>query len=179
MLDKIKKTKLISKEEKNKWIIVALLSLILIFVFYYNIILSKSGDKTLRIQEQKVEAVDHSIPSIHKNELIPSLPSLNKKDETKKNVVPLMIQDIFSFAPRSDSQGKNTMGLSMEKKVFILKGTIIDGKNSVAFINDQVLGIGGKISGFTVVRISDTKAVIRNEKEEITVLLEDETDETF
>ena len=69
------------------------------------------------------------------------------------------------------------MELPEEKEDFVLKGTIIGGDNSVAFINDQVLGVGETIHGFTVVSISAAKAVIKNDKEEITVLLEDKLDE--
>ena len=165
------------KREKKKWIVVALLSPLLLFVLYYNITFSKSGNTAVRVQEQKVEAVDYSIPLATISELLPSLSTAHKEDEKTASVSPLMIQDLFSFGSRSDSQDQETADSPMEKESFVLKGTIIDGENSVAFINEQVVGVGDTIHGFIVVSISDSKAVIRNDKEEITVLLEDKLDE--
>ncbi len=88
-----------------------------------------------------------------------------------------MIKDLFSFGSRSDSQNQDAVGVPEEKEDFVLMGTIIDGENSVAFINDQVLGVGDTTHGFTVVSINDAKAVIRNDKKEITVLREDKFNE--
>ena len=60
---------------------------------------------------------------------------------------------------------------------FVLKGTIIDGDNSVAFLNDETVALGDTFNGFTLVEITADKAVIKNEEEEITLLFKDEFDE--
>ena len=179
MSDKTDKLLTGFKREKKKWIVVALLGPVLLFVFYYNIMLSKSGDTAVRVQEEKVKAVDYSNPLPTMNELLPSLATAHEEDETTEGINPLMIKDLFSFGSRSDLQDRDAMGLPEEKEDFVLKGTIMDGENSVAYINEQVLGVGDTIHGFTVVSISDAKAVVRNDKEEITVLLEDKFDEMF
>ena len=177
MSDKTDKLLTGFKREKKKWIVVALLGPILLFVLYYNITLSKSGDTATRVQEQKVQAVDYSIPLPTINEVLPSLAPAHEEDETTEGINPLMIKDLFSFVSRSDSQNQDTVLLPEEKEDFVLKGTIIEGENSIAYINEQVLGVGDTIHGFTVVSINDAKAVIRNDKEEITILLEDKFDE--
>ena len=177
MSDKTDKLLTGFKKEKKKWIVVTLLSPILLFVLYYNIMLSKNGDTAVRVQEQKVKAVDYSIQLPTIKELLRSLATADEEDETSEGIRPLMITDLFSFGSRSDLQNQEAVELPEEKEDFVLKGTIIDGENSVVYINEQVLGIGDTIHGFTVVSIHDAKAVIRNDKEEITVLLEDRFDE--
>lgn len=163
-------------KEKIKWSLVAVLSVMLIMVLYFNLKPSRSGEKTLALQGKVAEALDHSISSMPDNELIPSLEALTDEGETTNHLVPLLIEDIFSFASRRNAPA-NAMMSPSEAEEFVLKGTIIDGDNSVAFLNDEIVGLGNSFNGFTVIEITADKAVIKSEEEEITLLVEDGLDE--
>jgi hypothetical protein len=163
-------------KEKIKWSMVAILSVLLIMVLYFNLKPSRSGETALALQGQLAEALDHGIPSLPEKDIMPSLEGLMEKDETTSPVVPLLIQDIFSFASRKNAPEGTMMGPS-EIDEFVLKGTIIDGDNSVAFLNDETVALGDTFNGFTLVEITADKAVIKNEEEEITLLFKDEFDE--
>jgi hypothetical protein len=176
MLDTTTKSKSTTTKEKIKWSLVAVLSVLLIMVLYFNLKPSRSGEKTLALQGQVAEALDHSIPSMPENELMPPLEALMDDGETTNPAISLLIQDIFSFAARGNAQNRTAMDTTKAEDI-ILKGTIIDGDNSVAFLNDAIVGLGNSFNGFIVVEITANKAVIKNEEEEITLLVEDGLDE--
>ncbi len=58
----------------------------------------------------KAEALDHSISLTQDTELMPSLEALTETDETTNPLVPLMIQDIFSFALQEKRPGQRNDG---------------------------------------------------------------------
>lgn len=181
MSGKTQKAAIDFKKEKNKWILVAVLSviLVLVYVFYFKKASSVDGHKDLIVQNKKVEVLDNDILSALPTELKPSLPMVHVNDQVNNDIIPLVVKDIFSFGLQKDIQKEMTEELPIEKEGFILKGTLMDGNNSLAFLNDQVLGIGDRFNGFTVVQITDDKAVIRNGEKEITLLIEDPIDEAF
>ena len=176
MLDTTNKSNATPTKEKIKWSLVAILSVLLIMVFYFNLKPSRSGKKTIALQGQVAEAIDHSIPALPEKDIMPSLEALTVKEETTSPAVPQLIQDIFSFASRKNGPDSALMDPS-EIDEFVLKGTMIDGDNSVAFLNDQTVALGDTFNGFTLVEITADKAVIKNEEEEITLLFRDEFDE--
>ena len=176
MVDTTAKSNASAAKEKIKWSLVAMLSVILLMVLYFNFKPSRSGEKTLALQGQIAEALDHSISSLPEKEIMPSLETLMEKDETTSPAVPMLIQDIFSFASRKNGPDSAVIDPS-EIDEFVLKGTIIDGDNSVAFLNDETVALGDTFNGFTLVEITADKAVIKNEEEEITLLFKDELDE--
>ena len=138
------KTALDISKEKNKWILVVILSVLLIAVLFYNLILPKSGGEisALQKQENPVGVDEENLNSFFQKELIPSLQALTYQDENTNNTVYPLVEDIFAFAPRSGGPKGNIQSRSVGKDGFVLQGTIIDGDNSVAFLNDQVLGLG-------------------------------------
>ena len=176
MVDTTAKSNASAAKEKIKWSLVAMLSAILLMVLYFNFKPSRSGEQTLTLEGHIAEALDHSISSIPEKEVMPSLDALLEKDETTSLAVPLLIQDIFSFASRKNAPDSAVIDPS-EIDEFVLKGTIIDGDNSVAFLNDETVALGDTFNGFTVVEITADKAVIKNEEEEITLLFKDALDE--
>lgn len=176
MLDTTNKSNATPVKEKIKWALVAILSVLLIMVFYFNLKPSRSGEKTIALQGQVAEAIDHSIPSLPEKDIMPSLEALTVKEGTTSPAVPQLIQDIFSFASRKNGPDSALMDPS-EIDEFVLKGTMIDGDNSVAFLNDETVALGDTFNGFTLVEITADKAVIKNEEEEITLLFRDEFDE--
>jgi len=176
MLDTTNKSNATPTKEKIKWSLVAILSVLLIMVFYFNLKPSRSGEKTIALQGQVAEAIDHSIPALPEKDIMPSLEALTVKEGTTSPEVPQLIQDIFSFASRKNGPDSALMGPS-EIDEFVLKGTMIDGDNSVAFLNDETVALGDTFNGFTLVEITADKAVIKNEEEEITLLFRDEFDE--
>jgi len=176
MVDTTTKTNASATKEKIKWSLVAILSVILLMVLYFNLKPSRSGETTLALQGEVAEALDHSISPLPEKEVMPSLEALMEKAETTNPVVPLLIQDIFSFASRKNGPDSAMMDPSAIDE-FVLKGTIIDGDNSVAFLNEETVALGDTFNGFTVVEITADKAVIKNEEEEKTLLFKDEFDE--
>ena len=176
MLDTTNKSNINPTKEKIKWSLVAILSVLLIMVLYFNLKPSRSGEKTIALQGQVAEAIDHSIPSPPEKDIMPSLEGLTVKEGTTSPAVPQLIQDIFSFASRKNGPDIALMDPS-EIDEFVLKGTMIDGDNSVAFLNDETVALGETFNGFTLVEITADKAVIKNEEEEITLLFKDEFDE--
>lgn len=175
MLDTTNKSTANPAKEKIKWSLVAILSVLLIMVLYFNLKPSRSGETALALQGQVAEALDHGMPTLPEKDILPSLDGLMEKDETTSPVLPLLIQDIFSFASRKNAPDSAMMGPS-EIDEFVLRGTIIDGDNSLAFLNDETVALGDTFNGFTVTEITADKAVIKNEKEEITLLFKDELD---
>jgi hypothetical protein len=160
-------------KEKIKWTLVAILCVVLICVLYFNFKPSGGGKKNLVLQENKAEALDNSILLTPESELMPALEALTGTHNTTSPMVPSMIQDIFSFASRKNSPGTAVMG-PPEVEEFVLKGTIMDGDNSVAFLNDEIVSLGEPFNGFTVVEITATSITIKNEEDEITVLEEED-----
>ena len=176
MLETAHKSTANPAKEKIKWSLVAMLSVILIMVLYFNFKPSRSGEKTIALQGQVAEALDHSIPALPGKEIMPSLEALTEKQVISSPAVPLLIQDIFSFASRKNGPNSPLVDPSGIDE-FVLRGTIIDGDNSVAFLNNETVALGDTFNGFTLVEITADKAVIRNEEEEITLLFKDEFDE--
>jgi hypothetical protein len=176
MLETTHKSTASPAKEKIKWGLVSMLSVVLIMVLYFNFKPSGSGEKTIALQGQLAEALDHSIPALPGKEIMPSLDALIEKEVISSPAVPLLIQDIFSFASRKNGPNSTLMD-PPEAEEFVLKGTMIDGDNSVAFLNDEIVALGDTFNGFTMVEITADKAVIRNEEEEITLLFKDELDE--
>ena len=176
MLDKTDKSDANPAKEKIKWGLVAILSVLLIMVLYFNFKPSRSGEQAIAVQGQVAEALDHSIAALPEKKIMPSLEALTEKEETTSPVVPLLIQDIFSFAARKNAPNSSLTG-PPEIEDFVFKGSMIDGDNSVAFLNDEVVALGETFNGFTLVEITADKAVIKNEEEEITLLFKDEFDE--
>jgi hypothetical protein len=176
MVDTTAKSNANHTKEKIKWALVAILSVLLIMVLYFNLKPSRSGGKTIALQGQVAEALDHTIPSLPENDIMPSLEGLMEQDETTNPALPLLIQDIFSFASRKNGPESALVDPS-DLDEFVLRGTIIDGDNSVAFLNDETVALGDTFNGFTLVEITADKAVIKNEEEEITLLFKDEFDE--
>jgi hypothetical protein len=181
MPDKTKKMAVDFKKEKGKWIVVAALSLTLILVYSRNFMKasSKGDTEAVMAQEQQVEVVDSLVPRALKDELKSYFPTAKAKDEVTKDILPFAVKDIFYFDPPSKAEEKEPEALAEEEETFVLKGTIIDGENSVAFLNDEVLAIGESLDGFTLVQIASDRAVLKNKEEKITVLLEDGIDEMF
>lgn len=159
-------------KDKVKWIMVAGLGVVLLFVLYFNLKPSGGGEKTLALQENEAEAFDYSIPLTPETELMPALEMLTDTHKTN-TMVPSMIEDIFTFASRKNSPDSSMTG-PPEAEEFVLKGTIIDGDNSVAFLNDEIVGLGEPFNGFRVVEITATSITIKNEEDEITVLEEED-----
>lgn len=159
-------------KEKVKWTLVAVLGVVLLFVLYFNLNPSGGGEKTLALQENEAEALDYSIPLTPETELMPALEMLTATQKTN-TMIPSMIEDIFSFTSRKNSPDSPMTGPS-EAEEFVLKGTIIDGDNSVAFLNDEIVGLGEPFNGFTVVEITANSITIKNEEDEITVLEEED-----
>jgi hypothetical protein len=160
-------------KEKIKWTLVAVLCVVLLLVLYFNLKPSGDGKKTLVLQENKAEALDNSILLTPETGLMPALEALTDTHKTTNTMVPSMIQDIFSFASRKNSPDSAMMG-PPEAEEFVLKGTIMDGDNSIAFLNDEIVGLGEPFNGFTVVEITATSITIKNEEDEITVLEEED-----
>ena len=176
MLDKTDKNSANPAKEKIKWVLVAILSVLLIMVLYFNFKPSRSSEQTIALQGQVAEALDHSIASLPEKQIMPSLEKLTEEEEATSPVVPLLIPDIFSFAARKNTPSSALLGPA-EIEEFVFKGSMIDGDNSVAFINNEVVALGETFNGFTLVEITADKAVIKNEEEEITLLFKDEFDE--
>lgn len=164
-------------KEKIKWALVAILGGVLLFVLYSNLRPSGENNQMLALQESKAEAVEQSIELTPETELMPALKMLSAMNKTTNTLTPSMIQNIFTFASGRKGMGSEVMGPS-EEDDFVLKGTIIDGDNSVAFLNDEVLGLGETFNGYTLVEITADSATIKNGEDVITVLPEkDEIDE--
>jgi hypothetical protein len=176
MLETTHKSNATPVKDKIKWSLVAILSVLLIMVLYFNFKPSRSGEKTIALQGQVAEALDQSIPALPGKEIMPSLEALTAKEVISSPAVPLLIQDIFSFASRKNGPDSALMD-PPEIDEFVLKGTMIDGDNSVAFLNDEIVALGDTFNGFTMVEITADKAVIKNEEEEITLLFKDELDD--
>jgi len=176
MLDTTNKSTASPAKEKIKWSLVAILSVVLIVVLYFNLKPSRSGENTIALQGQVAEALDHTIPSLPEKDIMPSLEALTVKEGTNSPAVPQLIQDIFSFGSRKNGPDSALVDPSGIDE-FVLRGTIIDGDNSVAFLNNETVALGDTFNGFTLVEITADKAVIRNEEEEITLLFKDEFDE--
>ena len=159
-------------KEKIKWTLVAVLCVVLLLVLYFNLKPAGKGNNTLALQENTAEAVDNSILLTPETELMPALEVLTATHKSTNPMVPSMIADIFSFASRKNIPDSGNAGPS-EVEEFVLKGTIMDGDNSVAFLNDEIVGLGEPFNGFTVVEITATSITIKNEEDEITVLEEE------
>ena len=164
-------------KEKIKWALVALLGGVLLFVLYSNLRPSGGNNQMLVLQENNAEAVAKEIDLTPETELIPALEMLSAMNNPNNTLAPSMIQDIFSFASRRNGVDSGMVG-PQEDDDFVLKGTIIDGENSVAFLNDEVVGLGETVNGYTLVEITADSATIKNGEDVITVLPEkDEIDE--
>ena len=164
-------------KEKIKWALVAILGGMLLFVLYSNLRPSGENNQMIVLQENQAEAVEQNIDLTSETELMPALEMLSAMNKTTNTLTPSMIQDIFSFASRRNGVEGEMMG-SPEEEEFVLKGTIIDGDNSVAFLNDEVLSLGETVNGYTLVEITADSATIKNGEDVITVLSEkDEIDE--
>jgi hypothetical protein len=166
-----------TSKEKIKWALVAILGGVLLFVLYSNLRPSDENNPMIVLQENQAEAVEQSIDLPSETQLMPALEMLSAMNKKNNTFSPSMIQDIFSFASRRNGVEGEMVG-SPEEEAFVLKGTIIDGDNSVAFLNDEVMSLGETVSGYTLVEITAESATIKNGEDVITVLPEkDEIDE--
>lgn len=161
-------------KEKIKWTLVAILGGVLLFVLYSNLRPSGGGNKQMpALQENVAEAVEQNIDLTSETELMPALEMLSAMNKSNNTLTPSMIQNIFSFASGRNGVNSGTMG-PKEEDDFVLKGTIMDGDNSVAFLNDEVVGLGETVNGYTLVEITADSATIKNGEDVITVLPEKE-----
>ena len=168
------------QRDKTKWIIVAILSVMLLCVVFYNTVLSsKEPVRKPYIEEQQNAAPGFNISSNVLELLQPAAPAVVLDEAAKEDLIPPLITDLFSFRERAESRRTEVEAVEMEEEDFTLKGTIIDGNHSVAFLNDEVLSINDTINGFTVVEITENRTVLKNSQKEITILQEDKLDVLF
>lgn len=160
-------------KDKVKWTLVSLLCVVLLSVLYSNFRPSGGNNQIPSLQENKAEAVEQNSDLTAETERMPALDMLSAMNKTTNTLTPSMIQDIFSFASRRNGVESDMTG-SQEEEELVLKGTILDGDNSVAFLNDEIVGLGEPFNGFTVVEITATSITIKNEEDEITVLEEED-----
>lgn len=92
---------------------------------------------------------------------------LDKKQDKKKDEVVLLgkVTDPFQVdfsVQKKDAQNEATV---TPKKYFVLQGSFVAGKKSVALIDDEILGIGDYIHGWKVVGIKKDVVGLKRWKE--------------
>jgi len=157
------------KKEKIKWALVAALGMVLLGVGYSNFRPSSGGKNGLAGQPEPAQEADILNSLLPEKLSVESPEVLTAEPETANSLASPMIQNIFAFASRKDLPGIAPMDTPDEKE-FVLKGTIMDGENSLAYINDEMIGLGESINDFTLIDISIDSATIKNGDEVITLL---------
>jgi hypothetical protein len=170
-------------KEKIKWIFVAILSVALLGVVYKNWKAfrgspGKAPVPVLRAETVGVDDLQEVIRGIQG--LKPA--SLQPVDDEPDTAFTLLKRDLFALAAtdtfsENDREDETRLRQAGQKPI-ILKGTILNGSHSVAFINDAAIGLGESFKGWQVARIGEDIAFLKKGQRDLTITVEGEANGT-